>query len=175
MTRNLKWAPSTISREQRQEQYNQKAALILVTGRRNVGKKTLARAIEHRLFADGRLVFFMGITNVLYGVDADIKKPGPDQSHRPEHLRRLGEVANIMLESGLILIVTAIALTDEDLKIVRNAVDSDLVEVVWLGDEPTDVEISLHVPSLDNLLQTVDSVNSLLQNKGILSGTRQNS
>ena len=175
MTRNLKWAPSTISREQRQEQYNQKAALILVTGRRNVGKKTLARAIEHRLFADGRLVFFMGITNVLYGVDADIKKPGPDQSHRPEHLRRLGEVANIILESGLILIVTAIALTDEDLKIVRNAVDSDLVEVVWLGDEPTDVEIALHVPSLDNLLQTVDSVNSLLQNKGILSGTRQNS
>jgi bifunctional enzyme CysN/CysC len=168
MTRNLKWATSTISREQRQERYKQKAALILVTGRRNVGKKTLARAIEQRLFADGRMVFFMGIANVLYGVDADIKKPGPDQSHRPEHLRRLGEVANLLLEAGFILIVTAISLSAEDLKIVTNVVDSDLIEVVWLGDDPTDIKISLHAPSLDNLDGTIDNVQSLLQNRGII-------
>jgi bifunctional enzyme CysN/CysC len=167
MTRNLKWAVSGISREQRQQQYRQRASLVLVSGQLNVGKKTLARAIEQRLFQAGNFVFFMGIANVLYGVDADIKKPGTDESHRPEHLRRLGEVANVLLESGLILLVTAIGLTQEDLRILRNAVDSELIEVVWLGENRTDIDTSIHIPNIDNLDQAADTVCQLLKNKGI--------
>ena len=50
------------------------------------------------------MVYFLGIGNVLYGVDADIeRKP----ENRQEHIRRLGEVANLMLDAGIILIVTA--------------------------------------------------------------------
>jgi bifunctional enzyme CysN/CysC len=167
MTRNLKWAVSGISREQRQQQYRQRPCLVLVSGRLNVGKKTLARAIEQRLFQAGQFVFFMGIANVLYGVDADIKKPGTDESHRPEHLRRLGEVANVLLESGLILIVTAIGLTQDDLRIIRNAVDSELIEVVWLGENRTDIETSIHISNTGNLDQAADAVCQLLKNKGI--------
>ena len=168
MQRNLKWAGSTIEREQRWERYNQKAALILVTGKRNVGKKTLSRAIEQRLFADGKTVYFMGIANVLYGVDADIKKPGTDQSHRPEHLRRLAEVANILLDAGVILIVTAIGLTQKELEIIHNVVDSDLIEPIWLGDDPTDIDFAMKIPDLNNLDQTLDNVKALLQSKGII-------
>jgi bifunctional enzyme CysN/CysC len=168
MQRNLKWALSTISREQRWERLSQKACLLLVTGRKNTGKKTLARAIEQKLFAEGKLVYFMGISNVLYGVDADIKTPGPDQSHRPEHLRRLGEVANLMLDAGIILIVTAIGLSQKDLEIIRNAVDSDLIEVLWLGPEPTDIETDLHIETLDNLEETLSQIKRVLQQKGII-------
>ena len=128
MQRNLNWAASAVSREKRWERYNQKATLLLVTGKRNVGKKALAREIEKFLFTEGKLVYFMGIANVLYGVDADIKKPGPDQTHRPEHLRRLAEVANIMLDAGIILVVTAIGLTQNELEIIRRVVDSELIE-----------------------------------------------
>ena len=113
-------------------------------------------------------MYFMGIANVLYGVDADIKTPGPNQSHRPEHLRRLGEVANLMLDAGIILIVTAIGLTQEDLEIIRNAVDSDLIEVLWLGAEPTDIKIDLHIESLENLNETLSQIKRLLQQKGII-------
>jgi bifunctional enzyme CysN/CysC len=168
MQRNLKWAGSMIGREQRWERYNQKAALILVTGKRNAGKKTLARAIEQRLFADGKTVYFMGIANVLYGVDADIKKPGSDQPHRPEHLRRLAEVANILLDAGVILVVTAIGLTRKELEIIRSVVDSDLIEPVWLGDDPTDIDFAMKIPGLDDLDETVDRVKALLQSKGII-------
>ncbi|MBL7215794.1 MAG: GTP-binding protein [Phycisphaerae bacterium] len=168
MQRNLKWAGSTIGREQRWERYNQKAALILLTGKRNVGKKTLARAIELRLFADGKTVYFMGIANVLYGVDADIKTPGTDKPHRPEHLRRLAEVANILLDAGVILVVTAIGLTQKELEIIHNVVDSDLIEPIWLGDDPTDIDFSMKVPNLNNLDETVDNVKALLQRKGII-------
>lgn len=167
MTRNLKWAVSGISREQRQQQYRQRASLVLVSGQRNVGKKALARAIEQRLFQTGQFVFFMGIANVLYGVDADIKKPGTDESHRPEHLRRLGEVANVLLESGLIVIVTAIGLTQDDLRIIRNAVDCELIEVVWLGKNRTDIDTSIHIPGTDNLDKAADAVCQLLKKKGI--------
>jgi len=168
MRRNLKWALSAVSRERRWERLSQKACLLLVTGHKNAGKKELARAIEKKLFAEGKLVYFMGIANVLYGVDADIKTPGPNQSHRPEHLRRLGEVANLMLDAGIILIVTAIGLTQEDLEIIRNAVDSDLIEVLWLGAEPTDIKIDLHIESLENLNETLSQIKRLLQQKGII-------
>lgn len=167
MQRNLNWAASAVSREKRWERYNQKATLVLVTGKRNVGKKALARAIEQYLFTEGKLVYFMGIANVLYGVDADIKKPGPDQTHRPEHLRRLAEVANIMLDAGIILVVTAIGLTQHELEIIRSVVDSDLIEAVWLGDDPTDIQ-ALHVPNLDNMDRTLETVKAMLQNKGII-------
>ena len=168
MQRNLKWTGSSIGREQRWERYNQKAALILLTGKRNVGKKTLARAIEQRLFADGKTVYFMGIANVLYGVDADIKKPGPDQTHRPEHLRRLAEVSNILLDAGVILVVTAIGLTKKELEIVQNVVDSDLIEPIWLGEDPTDIDFAMKIPDLNNLDETLDGIKTLLQNKGII-------
>lgn len=168
MQRNLKWAGSIIGREQRWERYNQKAALLLITGKRNVGKKTLARAIEQRLFADGKTVYFMGIANVLYGVDADIKKPGDDESHRPEHLRRMAEVANILLDAGVILVVTAIGLTQKELEIIHNVVDSDLIEPLWLGDNPTDIDFAMKVPDLHNLDDTLDNIKALLQNKGII-------
>jgi bifunctional enzyme CysN/CysC len=168
MQRNLKWAVSTLSREQRWERYSQKASLVLVTGRKNTGKKTLARALERRLFAEGKFVYFMGIANVLYGVDADIKTPGPDTSHRPEHLRRLGEVANLMLDAGMILIVTAIGLTQSDLDIIRTAVDSDWVEVVWVGPDITDIQADLQIETLDNPEEAAVQVKRLLQQKGII-------
>ncbi|MGH2272789.1 GTP-binding protein [Anaerohalosphaeraceae bacterium U12dextr] len=168
MRRNQKWALSEISRDQRQQAYRQRPCLVIITGRQNIGKKALARAIEQTLFSEGRFVFFMGIANVLYGVDADIKKPGIDQPHRPEHLRRLGEVANLMLESGLILVVTAIGLTQEDLRIIQNTVDSDLIEVIWLGDEPTDIETSLVLSRSETPEANVHAVLSFLKQKGIL-------
>lgn len=167
-TRNLKWAVSTISHEQRQQRYRQRPTLLLVTGRPDTGKKTLARAVEQRLFDAGQTVFFMGIANVLYGVDADIKKPGPDESHRPEHLRRLGEVANLLLDSGQIVIVTAIGLGREDLRMIANPIDNGLIETIWLGGNLTDIEPSLHLETLDPLDEAVARVCSLLKDKGII-------
>lgn len=167
MQRNLNWAASAISREKRWERYNQKAVLILVTGQRNVGKKTLARGLEKYLFNEGKLVYFMGIANILYGVDADIKKPGKDQGHRPEHLRRLAEVANLMLDAGIILIVTAIGLTGKELEIISSVVDNELIEVIWLGDKSSDVN-AYHVPDLEQMDMTLDKIKTLLQDRGVI-------
>ena len=64
------------------------------------------------------MVYFLGIGNVLYGVDADIDRT---DENRPEHLRRLGEVANILLDAGLIVIATAVELTAGDVEMIRTS------------------------------------------------------
>ena len=73
LLRNYKWEPSVIQPEQRAEKYNQKAALILVTGEDEAERKGVAKGLEGKLFEDGKVVYFLGIGNVLYGVDADIE------------------------------------------------------------------------------------------------------
>jgi len=167
MTRNFKWETSSIAREDRAEKYNQKPTLILITGRKNVGKKTFARAIEERLFADGKIVYFLGIGNILYGVDADIKTEGSN-AHRSEHLRRLAEVANVMLDAGVILVVTAVGLTAEDLDLIRAAVDTDSINVIWVGNQSTDIPYNLLLPNPDDLPAAVEQVKTMLQENGII-------
>jgi bifunctional enzyme CysN/CysC len=137
-----------------------------VTGSRDSDRKTLARDLEARLFADGKVVYFLGIGNVLYGVDADIDR---GQENRREHIRRLAEVANIMLDAGVILIVTAIELGQEDLDLIRATVASDLIEIVWVGDRvTTDVEYDLHVLDAESTEDAVHRIKSLLLDKGII-------
>jgi bifunctional enzyme CysN/CysC len=166
LLRNYRWEPSAISTERRAERYNQRPTLLLVTGSRDSDRKTLARDLEARLFADGKVVYFLGIGNVLYGVDADIDR---GQENRREHIRRLAEVANIMLDVGVILIVTAIELRQEDLDVIRATVASDLIEIVWVGDQvTTDIEHDLHVLDAESTEDAVRRIKSLLLDKGII-------
>ncbi len=120
LLRNYKWEASIIGPERRAEKYNQRSTLLLVTGEREGDRKSLAKELEARLFEDGKVVYYLGIGNVLYGVDADIERKFENRS---EHLRRLSEVANIMLDAGVILIVTAAELTQEELDLIRTTVD----------------------------------------------------
>jgi bifunctional enzyme CysN/CysC len=165
MLRNYKWEPSTIQSEHRAEKYNQKAALILVTGEHETDRKGIAKALERKLFEDGKVVYFMGIGNVLYGVDADL---GRKQENRLEHMRRLAEVANLMLDAGIILVVAAAELTQDDLEVIKTAVEPDWIETIWAGDNvTTDLACDLHL-SGSTLPEAVDRLKAHLQDKGII-------
>lgn len=166
MLRNFKWEPSIIAPERRAEKYSQKASLLLITGTRDTDRKSVAKDLESRLFEDGRVVYFLGMANMLYGVDADIERKA---GNRMEHLRRLGEVANMMLDAGAILIVSAQELSQEDLEVVRTAVDPDRIEVIWVGDHVT-TDISYDMILGDNEAdgEGVDRIKRLLQDKGVL-------
>ena len=166
MLRNFKWEPSIIAPDRRAEKYGQKASLLLITGERDADRKTLAKSLEARLFEDGRVVYFLGMANVLYGVDADIERKA---ANRGEHLRRLAEVANILLDAGALLIVTAQELTNEDLEVVKTSVDPDRIELIWVGDRvTTDVPYDLILGDQEAEAEGVDRIKRLLQDKGIL-------
>jgi bifunctional enzyme CysN/CysC len=165
LLRNYKWEPSSVQPEHRAEKYNQKAALVLVTGEHEHDRKGVAKALEGKLFEDGKVVYFLGIGNVLYGVDADIERK---QENRLEHMRRLAEVANLMLDAGIILVVAAAELTQDDLEVIKTAVQPDWIETVWAGDTiTTDLAVDLHVPG-GAIHEAVDRLKAHLQDKGVI-------
>ena len=167
MLRNYKWEKSIISPEKRAEKYNQKSTLLVLTGEKHIDRKAIAKQLEDRLFEDGKIVYFLGIGNVLYGIDADIK--GRDGNQHEEHMRRLSEVANILLDAGIILLLTASELTQEDMEIMKTAVSPEKIETVWIGENvTTDIAYDLQLTQHENIAESVDILKSHLQNKGII-------
>ena len=167
MRRNYNWEQSLINREERAEKYNQKSTLVLITGEEDVGKKPTAKALEKRLFNDGKVVYFLGIGNLLYGVDADIKNNS--NNNKEEHLRRLAEVSHLMLDAGAILVVTAIELSQSDLEIIKTTVNPQQIETVWLGENiTTDIEFDLHIPEFSSEEKVSAQIKGLLQDRGII-------
>lgn len=167
ITRNFKWENSRLSPEERAEKYNQKATLILITGQKDAGKKPIAKALEKKLFNDGRIVYFIGIANVLYGVDADIKNQ--TDNNREEHFRRLSEIAYLMLDAGCILIVTVREATSKDLEIMRTVIDPEKIQTVWIGKNvTTDLECDLHIADYSTQEEAAKRIRYFMRDKGIV-------
>jgi bifunctional enzyme CysN/CysC len=178
--RNNKWETSLITAEERAERYNQRTTLIVITGQRDVGKKPIAKALERLLFDLGKMVYFLGIGNILYGVDADIKSQYAELAatgtqsvtgahENREHLRRLAEVANLMLDSGMMLIVTAIELSMPDLEIIKATVNSQNIVAVWVGPKiASSIDYDLYLPDFASEEQAAAKIKNHLQEKGII-------
>jgi bifunctional enzyme CysN/CysC len=101
-------------------------------------------------------------------VDADIKEEGKD-TNRKEHLRRMAEVAHIMLDSGTILIITAVQLLEADVETIKAIVDEELIETVWVGsDISTDIKPDLHITEFNEIREATQIIKSRLQEKGVI-------
>jgi bifunctional enzyme CysN/CysC len=163
--RNLRWIQGGVTPEQRSERYSQRPALVLITGRKGIGRKQVARDLENRLFQEGRHVYYLGFGSVIYGVDADLKHNGSVEVQR-EHVRRLAEVAHLLLDAGLILILTAVEFTQEDLKIMQTIIDARRIETVWVGDDvTTDLLFDLKIEERET---AVTQIKYLLQEHGVI-------
>lgn len=147
MLRNYRWEVGDVSLEERMEHYAQKPNLLILTGPEGTGKKKLAKMLERELMYCGRYVYYMGISSYLYGIGADTKKASV-QDHT-EQIRRFGEVANLLMDAGMILIVTATRLTQSDYKIMKTVVEQEL-EVIWVGNElTTDISADMQLADKD--------------------------
>jgi bifunctional enzyme CysN/CysC len=166
LLREYKWEPSFIAPERRAARFAQRATLLIITGPKEVDRKGLAKQLESRLFDEGRVAYFLGIGNVLYGVDADIER-GTENRH--EHVRRLAEVANLMLDAGMILIVSAQELTQEELGLIKTAVDPQRIETVWVGERgASDLVADLSLSEEEGEERNVEQIRTLLLDKGVL-------
>lgn len=168
MTRNIHWNKSSISREQRATRYKQKPSLIIITGSRDSGKKPLARELEKQLFDNGEMVYFMSMGSIVYGIDADIKNVV--NGDREEHIRRVGEVINLMLDTGIIIILTAIDLTSYDIELIKTIANPAGMLSVWTGMRvATDIEYDM-VFRGGNLKRQTREIISRLRDKGVVFG-----
>ena len=164
LLRNSKWETSFIAVDRRGERYRQRPTLLLLTGAEAAERKHLAKALEARLFEEGRLVYYIGMANVLYGVDADL---GRAEEDRAEHLRRLSEIANLLLDAGVILIVTAAGLTGPEIEKIRTAAPAERVLLVRLGEQGEQgdrVDLCLEIGASEEA--AVERLHALLGERG---------
>jgi bifunctional enzyme CysN/CysC len=103
---NIHWQHVDVSRDVHAAQKGQKAAVVWLTGLSGAGKSTIANLVEKKLLARGRHTFLLDGDNVRHGLNKDL---GVTEADRIENIRRVGEVARLMSDAGLIVVTAFIS------------------------------------------------------------------
>ncbi len=106
MTRNVVWHEGEVSRERRAEITGGPGVTVWMTGLSGSGKSTIARAVERALVDKGRAVYVLDGDNLRHGINSDL---GFGQRDRTENVRRVGEIALLIADAGLVVLVPVIS------------------------------------------------------------------
>ena len=124
---NVHWQALEISREAHAALKGQKPAVLWFTGLSGSGKSTIANLVEKRLHAAGRHTFLLDGDNVRHGLNKDL---GFTEADRIENIRRVGEVARLMADAGLIVLTAFISPFRAERELVRSMLPhGEFVEV----------------------------------------------
>ncbi|MCM3418658.1 sulfate adenylyltransferase subunit CysN [Sphingopyxis alaskensis] len=124
---NVHWQASDISREMRANLKNQKPALLWFTGLSGSGKSTIANLVEKKLHRMNRHSFLLDGDNVRHGLNKDL---GFTEADRIENIRRVGEVAKLMTDAGLIVITAFISPFRAEREMVRSMLpEGEFIEI----------------------------------------------
>jgi bifunctional enzyme CysN/CysC len=164
--REAMWRPSAISRTSRSDAYRHGAKFIVVTGESAEIGERLAAAFEQRLFAGNFKAYYLGISNVVRGLDADL---GEVSGIDDEQLRRLGELARIMTDAGLIFITSLPGIDEHDLQTLGLLNQPHEILVVNVGENHfTSYAPHLSLPAAVSEAEAADQVLHLLKQKEVI-------
>ena len=119
---NVIWHTTQVSKLERMRLNNQRSTIIWFTGLSGSGKSTIACALEKRLYELSRRTYILDGDNMRYGLNADL---GFSEQDRKENIRRIGEVARLFVDAGLIVLSSFISPFIEDRRHVRKIVSED--------------------------------------------------
>jgi bifunctional enzyme CysN/CysC len=126
-SQNIHWQALDISRESRARLKNQKPAVLWFTGLSGAGKSTIANLVEKKLHRMNRHTFLLDGDNVRHGLNKDL---GFTDADRVENIRRVGEVARLMTDAGLIVITAFISPFRAERRMVRDMIAAgEFIEV----------------------------------------------
>ncbi|MCW1382893.1 sulfate adenylyltransferase subunit CysN [Novosphingobium sp. KCTC 2891] len=124
---NVHWQALDVSRQAHAALKNQKPAVLWFTGLSGSGKSTIANLVEKKLHALGKHTFLLDGDNVRHGLNKDL---GFTETDRIENIRRVGEVAKLMTDAGLIVLTAFISPFRAEREMVRSLLpDSEFIEV----------------------------------------------
>ncbi|WP_109806106.1 sulfate adenylyltransferase subunit CysN [Sphingosinithalassobacter portus] len=115
-SQNVHWQAIDITREAHAAQKNQRPRLLWFTGLSGSGKSTIANLVEKKLYAMGKHSFLLDGDNIRHGLNKDL---GFTDADRIENIRRVGEVAKLMTDAGLIVLTAFISPFRAERDIVR--------------------------------------------------------
>ena len=119
---NVHWQHVLVSKSARAALNRQKPAIVWFTGLSGAGKSTIANIVEQRLHAAGHHTMLLDGDNVRHGLNRDL---GFTEADRVENIRRVGEVAKLMVEAGLVVLCAFISPYRAEREMVRNLVAPD--------------------------------------------------
>ncbi|CAO1654069.1 sulfate adenylyltransferase subunit CysN [Parasphingorhabdus sp. NYA22] len=132
---NVHWQPTTITREEHASLKNQTPRVLWFTGLSGSGKSTIANEVEKSLNLMNRHTFLLDGDNVRHGLNKDL---GFTEADRIENIRRVGEVAKLMTDAGLIVLTAFISPFRAERQMVREMLpDAEFVEI--FVDTPLEV------------------------------------
>ena len=124
---NVVWHHATVTRARREQQNNHRGAILWFTGLSGAGKSTLAHAVEEELHQMGCRTFVLDGDNMRHGLCGDL---GFSNEDRIENIRRVGEVAKLFMEAGIIVLTAFISPFRSDRERVRGMVEhGDFIEI----------------------------------------------
>ncbi len=131
-TRESNWERSGITPDKRAQKYQHKSALIVITGEAETGKQRIAKALEEKLFEQGKFVYFLGIPN-----QSSVRENTSNDRtlNRFFHIQELGEMAHVLTDSGLILITSISDADDPELKILKSLNQPNKTLIIAVGEQ----------------------------------------
>ena len=124
---NLLWHQATVTRARREQLHGHRGAVLWFTGLSGSGKSTLAHAVEETLYQQGCRTFVLDGDNVRHGLCGEL---GFSTQDRQENIRRIGEVAKLFMEAGIIVLTAFISPYRDDRERVRGMVEhGDFIEI----------------------------------------------
>ncbi len=129
---NVAWHHATVTRSRREQLNKHKSVILWFTGLSGAGKSTLAHAVEEALHQADCHTFVMDGDNVRHGLCGDL---GFTDADRHENIRRVAEVAKLMLEAGVITLTAFISPFSEERNLARHLVpQGDFIEIYCCCD-----------------------------------------
>ncbi|NPE64394.1 adenylyl-sulfate kinase [Dickeya dadantii] len=116
------WHDHPVTREDRERQHGHRGVVVWFTGLSGSGKSTLAGALEQALFARGVSTYLLDGDNVRHGLCRDL---GFSDDDRRENIRRVGEVARLMVDAGLVVLTAFISPHRAERQMVRELLDQE--------------------------------------------------
>jgi len=124
---NIRWQQLSINKNSRAQLKQQKALCIWLTGLSGSGKSTIANLLEKRLFDEKLHTYLLDGDNLRHGLNRDL---GFTEADRVENIRRVGEVARLMVDAGLIVIASFISPYTSERRMARKLfLDDEFIEV----------------------------------------------
>ncbi|WP_415717583.1 sulfate adenylyltransferase subunit CysN [Roseibium sp.] len=124
---NIHWQALDVDRQARSEKLGQKPAVLWFTGLSGSGKSTIASIVEKKLHIDGRHTYTLDGDNVRHGLNKDL---GFTDADRVENIRRVGEVAKLFTDAGMITLVSFISPFQSERQLARDLMgEGEFIEV----------------------------------------------